>query len=387
MNVIFIQSGTLVTKEMINALKQRNDIKLIIINLKMFPPPEMAEEIFDQIKMYTPGIVITINEAGYDIEGKLHELIVKSGSYQINWHHDYPFYYHEFRGLPLLKSPQRIDFVSDFIYLKGLKEKGFNAHFLPLATDLSYFNTNGKCSYERDIAFVGNSSFAFLDNVLHQSLSKELEQRGELFLKMKHAYYRNPQFNIRQHLLTLDKTNLEDLAVTREQFIFGLEWMIGYLYRRDFVVQLAKVYQDLFTIFGDPYWSNFIKESQVSTLACYYDNLCKYYRSTKINLNINRIQIPTSFTQRHFDCKASGAFLITDKRELNKVFFVTEGPEQEIVEYHSLSHCIELISYYLKHPDERQQIANAGIEKIRKNHTYNNRVTEMFYVCKQEWGI
>jgi spore maturation protein CgeB len=109
-------------------------------------------------------------------------------------------------------------------------------------------------------------------------------------------------------------------------------------------------------------------QSQVSTDACYYTNLCSYYRSTRVNLNINRIQIKTSFTQRIFDCKASGAFVLTEKRPLNSRYFVTEGPEKELVEFSSRPQCMELIDYYCEHDDERQRIALAGREKVLKLH-------------------
>ena len=108
---------------------------------------------------------------------------------------------------------------------------------------------------------------------------------------------------------------------------------------------------------------------------------------TKINLNINRVHIPTSFTQRHFDCKACGAFLLTDKRLMNNQIFVTEGKNKEIVEFSSKKECIELIDYYLIHEDERKKIADSGMDKILNNHTYDHRIEELWQICKREWGF
>lgn len=139
--------------------------------------------------------------------------------------------------------------------------------------------------------------------------------------------------------------------------------------------------------FGDIYWIKFIDKSQLSTDACYYTNLCSYYRSTKINLNINRIQIATSFTQRIFDCKASGAFILTEKRLLNNRFFVTEGSKKEIVEFSSWPECMQCIDYYCEHDEQRQQIALAGREKVLVHHTYDRRIEQMFEIGKKEWGI
>ena len=74
MNIIFFNSKTLVTRELINALKKRNDIRLITTKIPLRPPSESVQEIFNKFKEYTPAIFLSINDAGYDLEGKLQEL-------------------------------------------------------------------------------------------------------------------------------------------------------------------------------------------------------------------------------------------------------------------------------------------------------------------------
>lgn len=387
MNIIFFNSKTLVTRELVNALNKRDDIRLINIKIPLRPSPENAQDVFNKFKEYTPAISLSINDAGYDLEGKLQDLILQSGSYLVNWYHDYPFYEHEFKNRPNLPSKNRIDFVSEKSYVDLLKSKGFNSHFLPLATDPTFFNANEPRNFERDIAFVGNSSLELMDTIINDKMSEELERFGKLYLQLRNAYYRNFTLSIRNLLLENKNLWKDKIKLSQEKFIFGMEWMIGYQYRRDFIIDISKKYKDKFVLFGDLYWKQFVDKSLVTPEACYYDNLCHYYRTTRINLNVNRIQILTSFTQRHFDCKASGAFLLTDKRELNSQYFITNGPNKEIAEYESLSHCHELINYYLEHEEERERIAEAGIEKILNNHTYDNRIEEIKAVCKKEWGI
>lgn len=387
MNIIFFNSKTLVTRELVNALKKRNDIRLINIKIPLRPSSKRVQEIFDNFKQYTPAIFLSINDAGYDLEGELQELILQSGSYIVNWYHDYPFYEHEFKNRFYCPSENRIDLISEKSYVDLLKSKGFNSHFLPLATDPSFFNTNEPRSIERDIAFVGNSSLELMDLIINDVMSEELERFGKLYLQLKNAYYQDFTISIRDLLLENEKTWKGKIKIPQEKFIFGMEWMIGYQYRRDFIIDISKKYKEKFTVFGDLYWKQFIEKSKVTPEACYYDNLCRYYRTTKINLNVNRIQIRTSFTQRHFDCKASGTFLLTDKRECNSQYFVTEGPHKEIAEYESLAHCHELIQYYLDHEEERERIAESGIERILNNHTYDNRIEEIKTICKKVWGI
>ncbi|MGD9202297.1 MAG: glycosyltransferase [Chitinispirillia bacterium] len=387
MNVVFFNSETLVTRELIAALKKRSGIRLIIINIPIYPDPNLANEVYNKFKEFVPGLVFSINDAGYDIEGKIHDLIVSSGSFQINWYHDYPFYDTIFKKRPYPLSPKRIDFVSELSYVNLLRSKGFNSYFLPLATDPSYFNIKEPRIPKRNIAFVGNSSYALMDNILSKELTEEIERFSQLLLTVKNAYNEDHQFNVRQYLADNRHIWKSSIHIPSDKFIFGIEWMVGYLCRRDFLVNISKIYGKSFMLFGDPYWIYFIDKDQVSGEACYYDNLCHYYRTTKINLNINRIQINTSFTQRHFDCKACGAFLLTDKRLCISQYFITEGKQKEMVEFESQRHCHELIDYYLEHEEEREDIAMRGREKILKYHTYSNRIEEMFHICKKEWRI
>ncbi len=387
MNIIFFNSETLVTREIVNALKKRDDLRLININIPHFPSSKSAEGIFEKLKEYFPAIILSINDAGYDLKGKLHNLISQSNVYQVNWYHDYPFYYNIFKNQAPFLSKNRIDFISEKSYVNLLRSNSRNGYFLPLATDPEYFNTNEPRTFERDIAFVGNSSMELMDTIITDETSRELERNKELFLELKSAYQKDFTFDIRNFLLTNENKWIENISIPKEKFIFCMEWMVGYMFRRDFIVDIAKEYENKFKVFGDLYWTRFIDKPLVTPEACYYDNLCHYYRTTKINLNVNRIQIATSFTQRHFDTKASGSFLLTDKRALNKEYFVTEGPNQEIAEFESLSNCHELIKYYLEHEEEREKIAEAGIKRILNNHTYDNRIDEIKEVCKGEWGI
>ncbi len=52
-------------------------------------------------------------------------------------------------------------------------------------------------------------------------------------------------------------------------------------------------------------------------------------------------------------------------------------PGREIVAYHSVKECIELIGHYLTHEDERAAIARAGQERTLREHTYAHRMQEL----------
>jgi spore maturation protein CgeB len=388
MNVVFLKSKTFLAQEVENALKKRRDIQLITTAIPEQIPSEHAPSVFGQIKPFLPALVISINNAGTDFKGTLGGLIESSGSYHCNWFLDDPFYEDTFYNRKTTALKNRLDFMSEESFIPKMIEKGHKAFFLPLAVDPLYFNLEGTIDLKRDIAFVGNSSLEWLDTLITEEVQKELEKFAPLITTLKTMYYKSPcTADLKAYLLDNPAQWENKTELGREKFLFMMEWLVGYFYRRDFIIDVSKRFKDRFTCFGDIYWSRFIDQSQVSTDACYYTNLCSYYRSTRVNLNINRIQVKTSFTQRIFDCKASGAFVLTEKRPLNSRYFITEGLEKELVEFSSKPQCMELIDYYCEHDDERQRIALAGREKVLKLHTYDARIDLMLETCRKEWGI
>jgi Uncharacterized protein conserved in bacteria len=388
MNVLFLKSKTFLAQEVENALKKRNGIRPIITVLPENIPPENVASVFEQIKQYLPALVISINNAGTDFSGTLFDLIASSGSYLCNWFLDDPFYEDIFFKRQTPSKKNRLDFVSEESFVPKMIEQGRKAFFLPLAVDPLYFNLEGTVDIKRDVAFVGNSSLEWLDTLITEEVQKDFEKIALLINTLKTMYYKNPSAaDLKSYLLDNTSQWENKISLEREKFLFLAEWLVGYFYRRDFIIDISERFKGRFTCFGDIYWSRFISQSQVSTDACYYTNLCSYYRSTKVNLNINRIQIKTSFTQRIFDCKASGAFVLTEKRPLNSRYFLTEGANRELVEFSSWPECMDLINYYCRHEEERTRIAMAGREKVLALHTYDNRIGQMLETCRREWGI
>lgn len=388
MNVIFLKSKTFLAQEVENALKKRGDINLLVAALPERIPAQSAQSVFEHIKNRLPALVISINDAGSDLQGKLSDLLTANGSLLCNWYLDDPFYEEIFYSRITKNSANRIDFVSEASFVPTLQLRGRKAFFLPLAVDPLYFNMDTEVKLIRDAAFVGNSSIEWLDALITEDVRKDLEKFTPLIATLKTMYYHEPwAADLRSYLIDHTREWENFASLDREKFLFLTQWLVGYFYRKDFIVAMAAALKSRFICFGDIYWSTFIDPALVSTDACYYTNLSDYYRSTKINLNINRIQIKTSFTQRIFDCKAAGAFVLTEKRALNSRYFITEGPRQELVEFSSWPECKKLIDYYCAHEEERHRIALAGRDKVLRLHTYDARIRQMFETCKKVWGI
>jgi spore maturation protein CgeB len=386
LKILFLDSTTFLKREMLNALRRRADVHLLTAAIPARPPAAGAAAVFEQLRPLLPAVVVSLNESGFDYEGVLFDLIASTGSYFVNWYYDDPRYDYFFFNRRVCRSDRRLDFVTEHSHLPHLLGLGYAAHFLPLGTDPAYFSAAGEAPYERDIAFVGNSTLGLLDSIVSPALHAELERRSGLIAECKELYYGNPRASVWDYLVNNQERWADGMTVDRNQFMFAVEWMVGYLYRRDFVVGLDKAFGDRFTCFGDAGWEQFIEPRHVSPNACYYDNLCRYYRTTRVNININRIQTRTSFTQRVFDAKASGAFLLTDHRQMNEQFFAVGGPDRELVEYGSLEECVELIRYFLSHDEERRQIAGSGVGRVAAEHTYANRLQAILDICAAAWG-
>jgi spore maturation protein CgeB len=387
MNVLFLSSHTFLTKEIENALRKRTDLTVLTIDVPQYPQTPYIETLIDQISYFLPALVISVNDGGFDYKGIFQNILISKGCHLANWYHDYPFYEEIFHGRIMVPQKKCLFFVSEESFVQESRDRGFNSFFLPLATDPFYFYPDDNIRYTKDISFVGNSSSFFIDSVITEKRGQEIEKIISVLGMIKKQYYGNPMSNIRDLLILKESLWENKTNLARNELLFILEWLCGYFYRRDFIVNISQKYQKKFNCFGDADWKHFIDPLQVSTEACYYTTLHEIYKSSKINLNINRIQIRTSFTQRIFDCSACGGFILTDKRKLNNTFFCTRGMQKELVEFSSFEECTSLIDFYLSHEEERLEITERAKKKVLKDHTYDNRIETMLEVCKKHWKI
>jgi len=101
------------------------------------------------------------------------------------------------------------------------------------------------------------------------------------------------------------------------------------------------------------------------------------YKSSLVSINIHgeyQIKYGGSLNQRTFKIPLSGGFQITDF-----VFSILKYFEEgkEIVIARTLKEWFEKIDYYVKNPDERNKIIEAGRKRVLAEHTYHNRVKQI----------
>lgn len=83
---------------------------------------------------------------------------------------------------------------------------------------------------------------------------------------------------------------------------------------------------------------------------------------------------------RLYEATGVGTLLITDyKDNLSELFEIGK----EVVAYRSASEAMEMISYYMQHPDEAGTIARAGQARTLREHTYPKRMQELIPILER----
>ena len=98
------------------------------------------------------------------------------------------------------------------------------------------------------------------------------------------------------------------------------------------------------------------------------------FHESKINLNMTAKPIRTGIPQRIWDVFGSEGFLISNYQSEIPEYFV---PGEDIVLYDSPETLMEQTDYYLRHENERKEIAHNAFEKTLEYHTYEKRVELM----------
>jgi spore maturation protein CgeB len=383
LTIALSNQGYLVQHEVIEALKRLTGVRVVVIDITSFPTSQQAERLCGLLAENSCSMLFTINDWGLDFDGIISGYIKEKSMVHVNWSVDDPFFMEIVHDKPVRIAANRIDFVSDRAYVLPLRERGMDAHFLPLASDPSLFHPlNEPIVYARDLCFVGNSYREQIDELCNPYgpfLESLLGFMGALLTRYEH----DAQLDIEAHVADkIDSLQLP-LSLPRRKAIFIVKHFISFLFRKRLVCSLADHYPD-FMVFGPQNWLADLPPEKVSTSVGYYCNLNETYCRTKINIDINRIVITEGLTQRVFDCGSGGNFVITSNKSIIGEFFALSGENREAVVFDCEDHAKELIDYFLKHDEERRAIAQRAHVRVLSEHTYDHRVRSIFAVISKK---
>ena len=385
LNIAFPHQGFLVQREVINALKRLPDVQVFVIDIADFPSAKQAEQACGTLAEKKCSMIFTINEWGLDFDGIISHYIGKNAMIHINWCVDDPFFMEIIHGHAIKATPNRFDFVSNRAYVKPLRKRGLDAHFLALASDTSLFYPfPGPARYDRSLCFVGNSYRQQLDEFFAEH-GAFMESLVEFLSELLKRYENDARLDIEAEVAEKLASIHLPLSLPKPKAVFLVKHFISFLFRKRIICSLAQSYDD-FMVFGDQWWLIDLPQDKVSMAVGYHINLNETYQRTKINIDINRVVITEGLTQRVFDCAASGSFVITSSKPVIDEFFITAGKKQEAVVFDNEFHLKELIDYFLKHEDERCAIAKRARTRVLGEHTYDHRVQSIFRVLSQRMG-
>jgi hypothetical protein len=177
-------------------------------------------------------------------------------------------------------------------------------------------------------------------------------------------------------------------------FVGSYHYHPEWSYRPRLIDWLQETYGDRFRRYaGDTQWGTIrgkdLNDLYASVKIVVGDTLC---------LNFNH---PDYFSDRVFETTGRGGFLIFPeiegiKRCFNTSYFsqvpqlgLTLSMEKELQTYRfeAFDELKNAIDYYLQEPEMREAVRLAGHERTKRDHTYTNRVLEMFEILKQEGAL
>lgn len=110
-------------------------------------------------------------------------------------------------------------------------------------------------------------------------------------------------------------------------------------------------------------------------------NMYRALARSRVTLN-RHIGVAENYANnmRLYEATGVGSLLITDRKSnLGELFEL----DREVVAYSSQEEAVELIHYYLAHPEKAEEIARAGQARTLREHTYSRRMQELVPILEQ----
>ena len=291
-------------------------------------------------------------------------------------------------------NPCNYIFLFDYAMYEELHSAGIQTvYYMPLAINekrlASLHNSEGQQrKYACDISFVGSLYSESKHRIYDKFQNIGGYARGYLDGLVK-AQLHVQGYNFLQELLIPEvveemqkayPTDPNASTVLSPQAIYAdyvLARHVTAMERQTLLERIAQEYPvDLYTY--DKNWKH--QGIHNKGLADYYNDMPYVFMNSKINLNITLRSIKTGIPLRAFDIMGSGGFLLTNYQQELFEYFV---PDEDFVYYTDQQDLLNKIDYYLAHDEERERIAQNGCEKVRNQHTLENRMQDIFDIIQE----
>lgn len=297
--------------------------------------------------------------------------------------------YLEFKGmgvehiwyLPLAVDTNRLDSLLDDKY----SLHGNEARTGLCCVDGSLKNRDRRV-YATDVAFVGSlyerNSYDKLKNRLSTYLQGYFDAVMEAQLNISGANIVEPMLTTDileqlQEYFKLEKSegSFSDIGLIFQTTVLGFK--IAQVQRQRALIELSKHFQ--VNVFSNSDVSDLVRVRYMGSVD-YWSELPKVFRESKINLNFTIPNIKSGIPLRVWDVLGSKGFLLTNYQAEIPLYF-KEG--EDLVCFDGIEDLKEKVAYYLAHEQERREIAQNGYEKVKRYHSYVNRIQEMLRVIEE----
>lgn len=109
----------------------------------------------------------------------------------------------------------------------------------------------------------------------------------------------------------------------------------------------------------------------------YYSEMPKIFKNSKVNMNITLKILQSGIPLRVLDIMGTGGFVLSNYQPELAENFVNE---QEVVMYDSIEDAFCKAEYYLRHDEEREEIAKAGYQKVKQEYTYEKQFSKIMTI-------
>lgn len=296
----------------------------------------------------------------------------------ISWIYDCPLH---IRNLKPLENRCNTVYFFDRRQAEEAEKASVNAKHMPLAVDTEVFYVHPgpeeQKKYSTDVSLVGKlyqTEYQYYIQPLNGYQRGYLE--GIIQSQMKiYGGYLIPELITDELLADLNvsygKASGNQVVMDRRELEFLLACETT---GRERYLALALLSQHFKTVIYSTQKDERLTAADYKGYADYYKDMPYIFRLSGINLNITLKAIQTGIPLRVLDVMGCGGFVLTNYQEEIAEHFVNET---DCAMYESLEDLYAKVQFYLKHDTERQRIAQSGMEKVRRDFTFEERLRKM----------
>ena len=273
----------------------------------------------------------------------------------------------------------------DYYQFKQMGVK--HVYYLPLAVNakrvcklLDGCDEDELSRFDSEISFVGGlyhkNSYDAIEPVLPEYLKGYFDacMEAQMDIFGENIFDRMLTVDICEMLSQLIDFRKEEEAFSDIKLVFTSTYLGFKMAQRERIDCLnrlaAKHSVDLYTDSED---ESLIRVNMRGSVS-YMEEMPKVFNRSRINMNFTIRNIRTGLPLRIWDVLGAGGFLLTNYQiELGDFF--ENG--KDLVYYESREDMLRKADYYLEHESERQEIARSGREKVKKYHSYEQRLMKV----------